>query len=426
MTTTQTRYYLPKKAIKSDCPQCGPRHRKTFSRFVDRQTNEVLPESFGRCDRESNCGYYQNPYHKGPSGISYADEIYQQNQLPPIPKKWFRMAGKWKRNGCTRESMVSGFQEALVGATPDEAERIAKFIFDKPIRKADPPPPPVYSLPDEVLTKSLGHYDQNQLARFLSGRFGYEVAAQLLQRFRVGTSARWPGASVFWLVDEQNRVRGGQIALYDQTGHKVKYTDKEGNRRVCITSVRAALKWKYRDVTPPEWLLAFPDDAETWPVVFGLPQLQTAPVDMPVAIVEGPKTAIVASHLLPGFVWLAVGGKSYLKPERLAGLQGRKLMLYPDLNAFDDWQKRADRLQAEGFAVTVSDVLEQLATDEDKANGLDLADFLLREPVTIKAFSEMLPGQRVGFDERYIERLTVTTDEDYPPEWDAPHESDAV
>ena len=375
------RYRLPKKAIKIDCPQCGPRHRKTLSRYVDTTTGEPLPESYGRCDRESNCGYDLNPYHKGPSGMSYADEVYQQwKEVNPLPTR--------------------------MGMTTKAPQR--------------PTPPPIHCLPAEVLTKSLGHYDQNQLARFLSGRFGYEVAAQLLQRFQIGTSSRWPGACVFWLVDEQDRVRGGQIALYDQTGHKVKYTDKEGNRRVCITSVRAALKWKYRDVTPPDWLAAFPDDAETWPVVFGLPQLQTTPVDMPIAIVEGPKTAIICSQLLPGFVWLAVGGKSYLKAERLAALRGRKIMLYPDLNAYADWQKRTEALRAEGFDVTVSDVLEQeqVATDEDRENGLDLADFLLREPVTIKAFSQMLPGQKVGFDERYIERLTVSTDDDYPPEWD--------
>ena len=172
----------------------------------------------------------------------------------------------------------------------------------------------------------------------------------------------------------------------------------------------------------PGWLADFPDDAETWPVPFGLPQLQTTPVDMPVAIVEGPKTAIICSHRLAdsGFVWLAVGGKSYLKPERLAALRGRKITLYPDLNAYTDWQKRAETLRAEGFDVEVSDVLERFATDEDRANGLDLADFLLREPNTIKSFSQMLPGQVVQLDQSLIEQLPVTTTDEYPPECDKP------
>ena len=414
MSVPQTRYYLPKKAIKGDCPQCSPRHRKTLSRFIDRETNEVLPEAFGRCDRESNCGYSLSPYHKGASGLSYADE----QKGPPIPKEWFQLAGTWKRQHITRQGVVLALIQE--GATPEQAERVAVYIFDQPAAQQPTSPTLIYSLPVEVLTKSLGHYKRNEFARFLNGRFGYKVAAQLLQRFQVGTSRRWDGACVFWLIDEQNRVRGGQIALYDQTGHKVKYTDREGKRRVCITSVRAELKRKYRDVTLPDWLAAFPDDAETWPVPFGLPQLRTAPFDMPVALVEGPKTAVFCSELMRGYIWMAAGGKSYLKPERLAALRGRKITLYPDLNAFEDWQKRADILRAEGFDVEVSDVLERFATDEDRANGLDLADFLLREPNTIKSFSEWLPGQIVQLDESLIEQLLVTTTDEYPPEWDKP------
>ncbi len=429
MSVTQTRYYLPKKAIKADCPQCGPRYKKTLSRFVDRETNDILPEPFGRCDRESNCGYLLSPYHKGLSGLSYADE----QKGPPLLKEWFTLAGTQQRQGAALQSVVRVLIEQ--GATLQQAERVAARVFDRAVIKQTEPAP-IYFLPHEVMTKTLGHYDRNEFARFLSGRFGYAVAADLLKRFHIGTSKRWPGACIFWLIDEQNRVRGGQIALYDQTGHKVKSTDSGGNKQVCITSVRAALKWKYRDLIPPGWLAAFPDDAETWPVVFGLPQLQHASADMPVAIVEGPKTAITCSHLLPGFVWLAVGSKSYLKTERLASLRGRKIMLYPDLNAYHDltnargrtikgWLTLATQLRADGFDIHVSDVLEQLATDEERAKGLDLADFLLREPNRITAFSQWLPGQGVTLDESHIERLTVTTADDYPPEWDQPNPPDA-
>lgn len=358
--------------------------------------------------------------------MSYADE----QKEAPIQKEWFRLAGIWKRQQITRQGVVLDLIQQ--GATPEQAERVAAYVFDKTEQTTPVLPTPIYSLPHEVMLKTVGHYERNEFARFLSGRFGHVAAAEMLARFGVGTSNRWGGASVFWLIDEQNRVRGGQIALYDQTGHKVKYTDREGNKRVCITSVRAALKWKYRDVTPPGWLVNFPDGVETWPVVFGLPQLQHASADMPVAIVEGPKTAIVCSYLLPGFVWLAVGGKSYLKAERLAPLRGRKIMLYPDLNAYHDltnargqtikgWFTLANGLRADGLDVRVSDFLERVATDEDRRQGLDLADFLLREPNYIKSFAEWLPGQIVTPDESQVERLTVTSTDDYPPEWDEPH-----
>ncbi len=56
-------------------------------------------------------------------------------------------------------------------------------------------------------------------------------------------------------------------------------------------------------------------------------------------------------------------------------------MLFPDLSkdgsAFARWSMIAGELRLQGFNVVVSDYLEQIATDEQKAIGLDLADYLL-------------------------------------------------
>jgi len=46
---------------------------------------------------------------------------------------------------------------------------------------------------------------------------------------------------------------------------------------------------------------------------------------------------------------------------------------FPDLGAFDIWQKKASELD---FHIPVSDFLEQNATDEQRKKGLDIADFL--------------------------------------------------
>ncbi|GAB4042281.1 hypothetical protein GCM10028774_53880 [Spirosoma jeollabukense] len=124
------RYQLPRKAVKGDCPQCGPRHRRTLSRYVDTQTSDPLPELYGRCDRESNCGYHLSPYHKGASGLSYHDELKAMESVGPIPKTWFRMAGKMKPY-ITRSGVVEQLVQ-MEGATPEQAEKVAAFIFDKP------------------------------------------------------------------------------------------------------------------------------------------------------------------------------------------------------------------------------------------------------------------------------------------------------
>lgn len=431
-TTKAYRYDLPKKSLKADCPQCGPKHRKTLSRYVDTQTGEPLPEEYGRCDRVSNCGYHLSPYHKGPSGMSYADRISGQNQMPPIPKEWFRWAGKWKRDHITRQSIVSTLTE-MQGATPEQAEYVANYVFDKVSKPAQTPPPPtVYTLPDEVFTQSLGHYERNQFARLLRGQFGVSVADELLQRFQIGTSARWPGACVFWLLDGQHRPRAGQVVLFADDWHKARYTDRQGETKVCISSVSQGLLRRYRQQgqPAPDWLTDYDNNAPRWPILFGLHQLRVASVDQPVAIVEAPKTAVVCSAKVPGFVWLAVGAKSYLNAERLAPLRGRRVMLYPDLNAYHDttndkghkvkgWLSIANELNTKGFDISVSDLLEHRATDEQKQQGLDLADFLLMSGT---------PRPYMVFDGRIIEGepLAVKPCNTYPAEWDEPNPLGAV
>lgn len=394
MQPSPYRYGLPRKAIKGDCPACGPRRRKTLSRYVDTRTGEPLPDIYGRCDRESNCGYHLSPYHKGSSGLSYAEEIKQREGYETLPREWFSAVGKLARKGFNWSDVVTALcrQE---GATLDQAERVAAYIFDKqttptptqPRAQTSPlPEGPVYAIPDEVFAQSLGQYDRNQFALLLSNYFGPAVADDLLSRFQIGTSAHWPGACVFWYIDEQGRKRGGQIKLFDETFHTVKYVDQHGEKRTKTSWVHTtyARRCDEQQQPYPDWLIDYLDernDVQKSPCLFGLPQLLTAPHSQPVAVVEAPKTAVICAHFFRGFVWVAVGALSYLNAERLAPLRDRNVMLFPDLSkdgsAFARWSRTAEELRPQGFNVTVSDFLELRATDEQKLAGCDLADYLL-------------------------------------------------
>ena len=103
--------------------------------------------------------------------------------------------------------------------------------------------------------------------------------------------------------------------------------------------------------------------------------LLTEDQQKPVAIVESEKTAIVAAGYIPEYVWLATAGKNNLNKDKLKALQGRRVKLYPDLGAFDKWKEIAGGVSG----VTVSDILERRTSGADRAKGLDLADYLLRE-----------------------------------------------
>ena len=63
--------------------------------------------------------------------------------------------------------------------------------------------------------------------------------------------------------------------------------------------------------------------------------------------------------------------------EKFKVLKGRKVVLFPDLNkGFEIWQNKLNEFKniAE---VSISDYLQRIATSEQKANGLDLADYLI-------------------------------------------------
>lgn len=328
------RYSLPQKKKKHPCPNCG--EPRCFVRYIDTRTGELLPDAYGRCDREAKCGYHANPYDIEADGLSYKERVYRQGK---------------------------------------EAAKSAPSRTRRPLLAPVAALPPVL-IPESIFTASLSRYSSNQFARLLRARLGVGVANELLTRFEVGTLAHWPGACVFWFTDEHGGRRAGQVKLFDETFHTVKGK---------TTWVHTALKASYgRKQQPcPDWLVAYEQQPAKVSCLFGLPQLRLDPPDKPIAIVEAPKTAILCAHYFPDFIWLATGSLSYLNAERLAPLRGRKIELYPDGSAdgktFEKWQAKANEFANSGFRISVSDVLEREASASQKAAGADLADLLLAD-----------------------------------------------
>jgi hypothetical protein len=110
----------------------------------------------------------------------------------------------------------------------------------------------------------------------------------------------------------------------------------------------------------------------------------------PVAIVEAEKTAIIASLCFPEFVWLGSNSKTWLKVERLKRLDNRQIFLYPDADGFELWQAIASDANKQGLTIKVSNLIENHATDEQKANGYDLADYLIEQQNEINQFNNFV------------------------------------
>ena len=120
-----------------------------------------------------------------------------------------------------------------------------------------------------------------------------------------------------------------------------------------------------------------PEDFNLVQCLFGEHLLRMYP-DKVVALVESEKSALIASCVYPEYIWLATGGKSQLSIDKLKVLQGRTVIMFPDVDGFEYWSDKAKEVEAIGCKVVVSDLLEKNATAEDRENKIDLADWLIR------------------------------------------------
>lgn len=314
---TEYRFTLQKykHGNKGVCPNCGKRH--CFVRYIDTEGKIQFPDYVGRCDHEQSCQYHYKP-----------SDYFKDN--------------------------------------PDvlEAERKKQFFrpIVKPIHKSQPA---TSYIDADVMNRTLTAYSINPLYRFLSTILGEKETLRIFQLYKVGTSKKWGGSTVYWQIDRLGRVRAGKIMLYDAAnGHRVK-------------EPRSYVSWVHSELHLADFNMK--------QCLFGEHLLSAYPTK-PVAIVESEKSALIATHFMPDFVWLATGGiHGCFKQEVMEVLRGRQVMLFPDLGAYDAWSEKAAMLRSSCEKVVISQHIEQTATDEQRAKGLDLADFLLTTdtPTTI-------------------------------------------
>lgn len=233
-----------------------------------------------------------------------------------------------------------------------------------------------------IMEQTLSHYAINPLYTFLARCMGKEEADRLCSLYRIGTSRKWGGAAVFWQVDCSNRVRTGKIMLYDATtGKRVKHPQPH----VCWVHTEMRLK-----------------DYHLRQCFFGEHLLPLYP-DRKVFVVESEKTAVIASHFMPDVLWIATGGKNGCFNERaVTALAGRDVVLMPDLGATQEWQTRIPMLDKVCRSVSVNDILETMATDDQRSQGLDIADFLLMEDTPQMILQKMIdrnPALQTFIDE---------------------------
>lgn len=338
------RYILePYKGINSryQCPSCQQRD-KTFSLYIDTETGEHIHPTVGRCNRESNCRYHYTPkQYFQDNNVSFNTPQMKANKTRPVA----------------------------------------------------PPPKPVSFIPAEIFKASLKAYESNHFVTYLIDLFGIEVTNDLVGKYFIGTSKHWKGATVFWQIDTQGKVRTGKIMLYNPfKGKRVKEPFNH-------------ITWVHTRLNQP--------DFELEQCFFGEHLLRDT--SRPVAIVESEKTAVIASAYLPEFIWLAAGNADGLNASKCSILKVRNVILFPDLNAFEKWKKRA-----EGFShiasFQISDLLEKSASEAERRNGLDIADYL--ERFSLKEYLQGEAPNSAYIKNLKIENGLLVNEMGYPADWD--------
>ena len=320
LTTTQPRFQLDTSSRKNECDNCG---QKKMVMYLNSETKEILSPKVGRCDRENSCGYHYTP------------------------RQYFTDNGGKER-----------------------------FPFPAPREIETGNAGPINYLPFDVMEKSVRQYHRASLFPFLVKLFTYDVAEQLCLDYLIGADNA--GNTCFWHVDEKDNVTQAYVIPYRKDGHRDKekvikaWIDKDGTKQEIKGAYAAGkqilknYKANLKQCFFGEHLLSFTENN-----------------DNPISIVESAKSAVIASIYYPDFIWIATGGKfgtKFTEQNVCKVLKGRKIVMFPDLGAYDAWKAKGLLLaNITGCQVHVSDLLEMNASTNDKDAGYDIADYLLRD-----------------------------------------------
>jgi hypothetical protein len=103
-----------------------------------------------------------------------------------------------------------------------------------------------------------------------------------------------------------------------------------------------------------------------------------------VCIVENERSAVVLSEIYPESLWMATGYAANLRVELMKPLDGRRVVLFPPTDESQDtyfaWLEVADQARRMySLDISVSTVLEENATPDQKARKIDLIDYLFEQ-----------------------------------------------
>lgn len=269
---------------------CPKCGQKRFVRFVLTADPSIeAPPEFGRCDRQDECQYFLYPSKKE------SNKYKGVEALPP------------------------------------------------------PPPQPPSFIPCSFAARFEKGIENQNLYNAFVGIFTKTQINKAFKKYKVGTYSE---ATIFWQIDENEKIRTGKIMNYLKSGRRDK--TKFG------FFVHKMKKDRETEVFP---------DFNLKQCLFGLHLVKKNAI---IGIVESEKTAIFMSIVNPDITWLATGGSENLQSYKFEPLfnMNCKVYFYPDKGMENKWAQKINN-----FGVVKFDLYDL----NDKA-GVDIFDkFLMKK-----------------------------------------------
>lgn len=309
---------LDKSSRKYLCPQCG---KKKLVKYVDLASGELQSGEFGRCDREDSCGYY----------------LYPKSEL--------------KESGQVERSLAIRAESSL--------PKNQKQVF----------------IPWEALDATfVGHNECSFFTYLIEKGIPDFLLEKVIEMYYLGTinSGHLRGALTIPYINVEANIAFVQVKMFN-----------ESNKTIKTSALHSILKGSPGN----DWVLEYEKNEQKVTCFFGAHLLKAYP-NNPIVLVEAPKTAIYgacyygAPKTEKDLLWLAVYNKSSLTEEKFKILEGREILLIPDLSidsgAFNEWSQKAQKFARKLKSTTIGifDFLELYAPDELRKSGGDFADFL--------------------------------------------------
>ena len=219
------------------------------------------------------------------------------------------------------------------------------------------------SIPSMTMVEACRADDFDFFAPFIAaGKLTVEQMQHACQRYYLGKTKS--GQPIFWMIDDMLTPLDAHIG----------------------SSAWMSTLLKAREPLIASWQVTH--------CLFGLHQISPPKLGgargglnkRTIAIVESEASAVILSELFPKYLWMATGYLANLNEMVFLPLKGHHVVCFPATDPTGDtyllWLSVATKARKYDLDITVSRFLEDQASPEQKAQGIDLVDFLFGKQIS--------------------------------------------